>query len=126
MRLPVVVPAGAVEHQDCVSALGDGVGDLVEVELHGLGVGVGQRQCRARAARRTDRAEEVGALIALVGGLARPRSASRPLPDDPVLLADAGLILEPDLDRLALGNAGQMSIQRRGKVFLKAVMVCPS
>ena len=35
-----------------MSALGDGVRDLVKVELHGLGVGVGQRQRRARAARR--------------------------------------------------------------------------
>jgi hypothetical protein len=76
------------------------------VELHGLGIGVGQRQRRACAARWTDRAEEVGALIALVGRLARPRPASRPLSDDPVLLADAGLVLEPDLDRLALGDAG--------------------
>jgi len=28
------------------------------------------------------------------------------LSDDPVLLADAGFVLEPDLDRLALGDAG--------------------
>jgi hypothetical protein len=120
------VPAGAVEQQNGVSALGDDEGDLVQVELHGLGIGVGQRQRRACAARWTDRAEEVGALIALVGRLARPRPASRPLSDDPVLLADAGLVLEPDLDRLALGDAGQMSLQRRGKVFLNAAMVCPS
>jgi hypothetical protein len=36
------VPAGAVEQQNGVSALGDDEGDLVQVELHGLGIGVGQ------------------------------------------------------------------------------------
>ena len=50
-----------------VSALGDDEGDFVQVELHGLGIGIGQRQRRACAARWTDRAEEVGAVIALVG-----------------------------------------------------------
>src|SRR4029450_2386259 len=105
-----------------MSALGDGAGDLVEVELHGLGVGEGESQGGAGAAGRTDRAEEVGALVALVGRLARPRSAPRPLPHEAVLLADAGLILEPDLDRL-VRNPGQVGHQYGGKVFLKASIV---
>ena len=53
------------------------------------GVGERQRQRRALAARRTDCAEEIGVFIALVGRLARPRSASCPLPHKTVLLADA-------------------------------------
>jgi hypothetical protein len=69
--------------------------------LHGLGVGEGQRQRGADAARRADRAEQIGVLVALVGGLARPRAAPRPLPDQAVLLADPSLVLEPDLDGLA-------------------------
>jgi hypothetical protein len=32
------VPAGAIEQQNAVSALGGDEGDLVEVELHGLGI----------------------------------------------------------------------------------------
>jgi hypothetical protein len=58
-------------------------------------------QCerRAFAARRTDRAKEIGALVTLVGRLARSRSASSPLADEAVLLTDAGLVLEPDFDR---------------------------
>ena len=111
------VPAGAVEQQDGVSALGDGAGDLVEVELHGLGVGVGQGERGAGAARRADGAEQVGALVTLVGRLARPRAAPRPLPHEAVLLADAGLVLEPDLDRLAFGDVGQMRLQRGGEVL---------
>ena len=111
------VPAGSVEQQDRMGALGDGAGDLVEVKLHRLRVGEGQGQRRARAASRTDRAEQVGALVALVGRLARPRSASRPLPHATVLLADARLVLEPDLDRLALGETSQGGAQRDGEVL---------
>jgi hypothetical protein len=31
------------------------------------------------------------------------------LPDDAVLLADAGLILEPDFDRFPVSNIGEMN-----------------
>ena len=75
------------------------------------------------AACRADGAEEVGALIALVGGLARSRPTPGPLADEPVLLADAGFILEPDLDRLAFGDVGHVRPQRDGEVCLKAATV---
>jgi hypothetical protein len=39
------VPSGAVEQQHGVGALSDMGGDFVEMELHGLGVGEGQRKC---------------------------------------------------------------------------------
>ena len=92
-RLPVVCQPARSSSRTAWAPLATTTGDLVEVELHGLGVGVGQRQRRAGAARRADRAEQVGALVALVGRLARPRPAPRPLPHEPVLLADAGLVL---------------------------------
>jgi len=69
------------------------------------------------------RMRQVGALVALVGGLARPGSALGPLPHKAVLLADAGLILEPDLDRLVPGKVGQMRFQGRGPGFLNASIV---
>ena len=98
-------------------------GDFVEVELHRLGVGVGQGERRADAPRRTDGAEQVGVVVALVGRLARPRSALGPLPDLAVLLADAGLVLEPDLDRRRLRHAFEMGAQRAREVFLKAATI---
>jgi len=103
-----------------MGAFGDVKGDLVDVHLHRLGVGEGQRQRRAHASRGTDRAEEIGALVALVGGLARPRAAPGPLPDEAVLLADARLILEPDLDLLALGYARKMRRERAAEVFFES------
>src|SRR5271165_3162666 len=54
--------------------------DLVEVELHHVGVGIRQRKRRADAAGRADRAEQISVVIALVGGLPWPRSAPGPLP----------------------------------------------
>ena len=109
-----------------MSAFGDGAGDLVEVQLHRLSVGEGQGQRCASAAGRADRTKQIGAFIALVGGLARPRSAPRPLPDDAVLLADAGLILEPDLDGLALRDAGEVGAQGDGEVLWNGppLLVC--
>ena len=91
-RAGVGVPTGTIEQQDGVRARSDGAGDLVEVKLHGVGVGVGQRQGGPRAAGRADRAEQIGAFVALIGWLPGPRSALGPLPHEAVLLADAGLI----------------------------------
>jgi hypothetical protein len=105
---------------------GDSTRDLVEVELRRLRVGVGQRECRAGAASGADGAEQIGTLVALVGRLGWPRSASGPLPDAPILLADASLVLEPDLDGLARREACQMGAQCGREVFLKAMTVCPS
>ena len=117
------MPSGSIEQQNGMGTPGDGAGDLLEVELHGVRVGERQRQRGSRTARRTDRAEQVGALVALVGRLAGPGAASRPLPHEAILLADPGLVLEPDLDPLSLGDAVQMGTQRDGKVFLNASTV---
>lgn len=100
-----------------MGASGDGSADLVEMGLHRLGVGERHGKRRADAAGRADGAEQVGALIALVGRLAGPRAAPRPLPDDAVLLTDASLILEPDLDRPAPGDMSEVRLQGRGEVY---------
>jgi hypothetical protein len=80
------------------------------VELHHVGVGIGQRKRRADAAGRADRAEQISVVIALVGGLPWPRSAPGPLPNLAVLLADAGLILKPDFDRRRLRQSFEMGL----------------
>ena len=109
-----------------MGAPGDGAGYLVEMELHRLGVGEGESEARTRAPGRADRPEQIGAFVALVGGLDGPRSAPRPLPDKAVLLADARLVLEPDFNGLALGYAREMRRKRAAEVFLNAAMVAPS
>jgi len=61
--------------------------------LHRFGIGTGQRKRSADAARRADGAEQIGVVVALIGGLARPRSPLGPLPNQTVLLADARFVL---------------------------------
>ena len=90
------------------------------MQLHHVGVGIGQGEGRSDAPRWADRAEQIGVVIALVGGLPWPRPASGPLPDKAVLLADPGLVLKPDFDRRRLRQSFEMSLQRVREVFLKA------
>jgi hypothetical protein len=52
--------------------------------------------------------------------LAGPRSTPCPLTHEAILLADARLILEPDLDRRRRRQSVEMSAQRAREVFLKA------
>ena len=120
------VPAGPVEKQNGMGTPGDMAADLVEMELHGLGVCEGQRQPCSYATRRADGAEQVGALIALVGRLAGTGAPSGPLTDDAVLLPDTRFVLEPDLDRLALGQVGEVRAQRAREVFLYASTISSS
>jgi hypothetical protein len=124
--LAVGVPSGAVKQQNGVCAFGDVAGDFLEMELHGLGVGEGQRKRGPDASGGTNGAEEVGAFAALIGGLARPRSTPGPLTHEAILLADAGFVLEPDLDRRCRRQAVEMGAQRAREVFLKASTICSS
>lgn len=120
------MPSGPIENQNGVGARGDMAGDLIEMKLHGFGIGIRQRQRGTNSASRTDGAKEIGVLIALVGWLAGPRPASGPLSDNAVLLTDTSFILEPDFQRCCLRQADEMSTQRAREVFLNAAMVSAS
>ena len=88
--------------------------------MHHVGVCIGQSESRSDTASRTDRAKQISVVVALVGWLCGPRSAPGPLVHEAVLLADPGLVLEPDFDRRRLGDAFEMSLQRAWEVFLNA------
>jgi hypothetical protein len=78
------------------------------MKLHHVSVGIRQHEGRPDAAGGADCAEQIGVVIALVGGLPRPGSASGPLPNLAVLLANAGLVLKPDFDRRRLRQSFEM------------------
>ena len=65
------MPSGAVEQQHRMCAPGDVARDFIEVELHHVGVGIGKRQGRSDAPCWTDCSEQVGVVVALIGGLGR-------------------------------------------------------
>ena len=94
--------------------------DLVEMHLHGAGVGEGEHEGGTLAPARTDRPKQIGVGVALIGGQTRARSGLGPDPRAPVLLSQPGLVLEPDLDPLGLGQIGYVGRERAGEVFLNA------
>ena len=90
---------------------GDAARYFVEMHLHGPRIGVGQSECCTLAECGTCRAEQVGVLVALFGGLSRPRYPSRPLPNDAIFLADLRFVLKPDFDRRGPRNVPEMCVQ---------------
>ena len=95
----------------------DGAGDLGEVRVHRLGVGEGHDEAGGHAARRTGGAEDVGPVVAGVAHGAGAAAAARPDAGERALLADAGLVLEPDLERLVLRVLGDRRGYGFGEVF---------
>jgi hypothetical protein len=114
------VPAGAVEHEHRVRSGRDGAGDLGEVIVHRARVGEGHDEPCRHSALRTDGAEYVGPLVAGVAGRPRAGAPLRPDAGEGSLLADAGLVLEPDLQRSPTDGLGDRSGYRLTEVFLKA------
>ena len=103
----VLCHPGAVHQDDAMGLGGDVAADLVEMHLHGGCVGVqGEHESGTLGSHGTDCAKEVGVRVALIGGQASPCSLLRPNAHTPVLLSQPGLVLEPDLDPLGLGQTG--------------------
>ena len=101
-------------------------GYLVDVQLHHVGIGVGQRERRADAAGRADGTEQICVLVTLISRLGGSCATLGPLADETILLADPRLVLKPDFDLPAFGYAREVRAKRPGPVFLKAAMVSPS
>ena len=74
------------------------------MQCHGLGVAGRKDEAGRLAERGTDGAEDIGRGCSLILQGKRPRSAFRPASRDLVLLTDAGLLLEPELEWLAAGR----------------------
>lgn len=99
----------------------NGLGDLHEVQVHRLGVAGGQDQGRTLALLRADGAEDVGGSGALITGRTWTGAALGPTAGDLVLLADPGLVLEPDFYVVAIDCLlVRDGIQARGEAFLKS------
>jgi hypothetical protein len=124
--MPGGVPAGLIEQHDRMGAGRDQDADLLEVGLHRRRVAAGHDQTGRLGFFGTDGAEDIGGLGALIVRRTRPRAASGPAPGQPVLLADTGLVLEPDLDFGAGAEALFDPAQLSGEVFLNATIAAGS
>jgi len=78
--------------------------DLVEMQLHRLGVAKRQDETGRLAERGTDGAEDIGRGGSLILQGEGSSAALGPAPCDFVLLTDAGFVLEPQFERLAGGR----------------------
>jgi hypothetical protein len=90
------VASGLIDQENGVGTGRDGLGNLREVQVHGLGVAGRQDQGRALALLWADCSEDAGGGGALIPGRARARAAFRPAAGDLVLLANLSLVVEPD------------------------------
>lgn len=100
------VPPGLIHQQHSVGAWLDGERYLRQVQRHGLRVAEREHQTSALAQFRADGTEDVGRFRPLVLGRRRSGAASGPAASDLVLLADPGLVLEPDFYRRAMREGG--------------------
>lgn len=94
--------------------------DLGQVDAHRLAADEGHDDGGTHRARWADCAEQVGAVMPIVAHRGGTRAAWRPQIGQRALLAHAGFVLEPDLDRLA-GRLGRQHLgYAGGEVFLNA------
>ncbi len=118
------VPPGLVDEQNGVGAGFDGERDFLEMQRHRLGVAKGHDETGRLAERRTNGAEDIGRGGSLISQGERARSAFGPASRDLVLLADAGFVLEPQLERF---SGGRCNIREETRdFFLKAATAASS
>lgn len=103
------VPTGLVEQKRCMACGSNVSGNCGQVQVHRCGVAPGQDQSDSLALARADSAKDVGGGGPLVARRRWSGAASCPTTGDLVLLADPGLVTEPDGTsyQLARGNPGR-------------------
>ena len=62
------MPPGLIDHEEGMSARGDGNGYLLQMKVHCVGVATGQNETRAYASGRTDGPEDIGRAGPLILG----------------------------------------------------------
>ena len=115
-----LMPASAIQQHDGMGTRRDVSADFGEVEVHRLGIGLGQDEAGADTTRGTGCAEDVGPIVALVAWRWRASALFSPDVGQAALLTDARFILPPELDRLATRLRGDGVGDQCGKVFLCA------
>jgi len=124
VQLCSYVPAGLIHKQHGVGSRLDVKRDLLQMQLHRLGVAKWQNETGRLAERGADGAEDIGRGGSLILQGKWPRSACGPTSRDLVLLTDAGFVLEPQFKRLAGGGCDIR--EDVGDFFLKAATTASS
>lgn len=114
------MPARLIHDQDGVSVIGNMAGYLDQMLVHGMRIAPWHNEGCGLAKFRADRTEDISGPGPLIMGSRWPCPSLGPPPGDLVLLADAGLILEPNFYSLACGGPGGDFPHCGGKVFLNS------
>ena len=115
------VPAGLIDQEDGMGSRRDCFADLRKMQVHCLAIAGRQDQGRALALLGADRAEDIGGSGTLVARRTGAGAALRPAASDFVLLADAGLVGEPDFYCIAVDALlARDRLQTGGEAFLKS------
>ena len=94
-------------------------GELGQKQVHRGGIDERQHQGEVLAGGGADGGEDVGPLIALLHQAGRPLALEPPTVARPPLVADAGLVLEPQLQALAGMRRGGCRQGRPEPLFWK-------
>ena len=94
------MPPGLIENQEDMFVRINGFGELVEIDLHGVGRDLGQDEREGIIRARLHGAVDIGEGIALIASTRWPPSFREPAVTDASLLPDAGFILKKETDFL--------------------------
>ena len=114
-----LVPAGLIENQEDMLVRANRFGNLVEIDLHGVGRDLGQDEREGVIRARLNGAVDIGEGIALIASPRRPLAPREPAVTDAPLLANAGFILEKETDFLVRMGFANL-FQALGEPPLKA------
>lgn len=114
------MPSGTVERQNNVDIRWSGRGELIEEDLHRLGVDSGKHQGDILTGGRANCGENVGPFVAELLDTRRAFATSPPAMAEPALVADTSFIFEPQFYPLAGMGCDGCSYLIGKPPFLKA------
>lgn len=114
-----LMPPGLIENQENMLVRADGFGELVEIDLHGVGRDLGQDEREGVIRARLHGAVNIGEGIALIASPRRAAPFREPAVTDAPFLANARFILEKETDFLVRMGFANL-LQALGEPPLKA------
>lgn len=95
------VPAGPIQYHNRMPSCRHRRADRLKLMRHGIGIGMREHDPRRAVPGWAERAKDIGRIRLLLPHHARSRSLAGPQPGLRSPLADAHLILKPDVDLLS-------------------------
>ena len=111
------MPAGTIQHHHGERIPADPAANFLQMQVHGVDVGVRQHEPGADAPGRTNGAKQVGTFVPLIAWRGRPAAALGPNTGQAAFLSNARFVLPPQLNRLALRGRRNDGGDKLGKVY---------